>query len=426
MARQSGTRRGAKKPEDATQTAQDVGDPPNNIPSDVAQETAPAPEATTNPDPDPTPPPPTTGEADAAAATPPAPEQEPEPAPQAGQTTPAPPSDTDDRSAQTRAPRRGGFVPMLLGGALAAGLGAGAALYLYPEGLGHSGPADAELAALEARVMQALAEMEARLPADPAPEFANLSSRLAALETAAPGTEAQARELGAQLESLEGRLLSLQPPADLDASVQAAAEAAIEAALELRIDAAISAALGETLSAQDDRAAEIEAAEAQLARNRALIERRSALAELTAAAQTGASAPEALERLSALGVETGGLVALSGGLATLAMLQTGFAPAARAALAAAPLPDTDDPVGRLTGFLRGLTNARSLAPREGDDTDAILSRAEALLRLGDLDGAIAEIDTLPEGPAMAMAEWRTMAATRRDTLAALASVMAQE
>jgi hypothetical protein len=425
MARQSGTRKGAKTPETVAQPAEDKVEPGSDFARDVGQDAPVTPEAATEP------------EAPAPATPAPAPEGDGAPAdpapvdPPVEQTTAAPPASATETAAPPpiTAPRRAGFAPLLLGGVLAAALGAGAALYVFPDGLGQNGAIDTELAALDARMAQALSQMESRLedrlPADLAPEIASLAHRLNALE-AAPGTEGLVQDLAAQLDAMEGRVSVLQPPADLEASVQAAAEAAIQAALETRIDAAISAALSETLSAQDDRAAQIEAAEAQLARNRDLFERRSALAELNAAAQSGAPAPDALERLSALGIETSALAALSSGLPTLAILQSGYAPAARAALAAAPLPDANDPVGRLTGFLRGVTNARSLAPREGEDTDAILSRAEALLRLGDLDGAIAEIDTLPEGPTMAMAEWRTMAEIRRDTLAALIAATADE
>jgi len=70
-------------------------------------------------------------------------------------------------------------------------------------------------------------------------------------------------------------------------------------------------------------------------------------------------------------------------------------------------------------FLRSQTGARSLAPRDGDDTDAVLSRAEAALRQGDLATTLTELDALTGDPAAAMAAWRAQAETRMAALAAL-------
>jgi len=99
--------------------------------------------------------------------------------------------------------------------------------------------------------------------------------------------------------------------------------------------------------------------------------------------------------------------------------------AARAALPVA-LRDTagEDAVDRFTAFLQSQVGGRSLDPREGDDPDAVLSRAEAALRSGDLDGAITELAALPEGAQAVMAEWTSAAETRRDALAALDAVAA--
>ena len=58
---------------------------------------------------------------------------------------------------------------------------------------------------------------------------------------------------------------------------------------------------------------------------------------------------------------------------------------------------------RMASFLVSQTGARSLEPREGDDADAILSRAEAALRQGDVAGARALVAQLPEVAQTAMA-----------------------
>ena len=61
---------------------------------------------------------------------------------------------------------------------------------------------------------------------------------------------------------------------------------------------------------------------------------------------------------------------------------------------------------------------RSLAPREGDDPDAILSRAQAAVTAGEIEGALAEIVMLPPDGQSAMTDWVTAARARLDALAA--------
>ena len=81
-----------------------------------------------------------------------------------------------------------------------------------------------------------------------------------------------------------------------------------------------------------------------------------------------------------------------------------FPTAARAGLEAALRADMGSSwTERATNFLRAQTGARSLDPREGDDPDAILSRAEAAVSAGDLATALTEIAALPEPAQTAMA-----------------------
>jgi len=110
------------------------------------------------------------------------------------------------------------------------------------------------------------------------------------------------------------------------------------------------------------------------------------------------------------------------GLVTMAALRATFPVAAREALATQPQPEDASLGERVAGFLLAQTGARSLAPREGGDADAVLSRAEAALRQGDLDTALDELTELVGTPATAMAEWISQARTRQAALAALASL----
>jgi len=127
----------------------------------------------------------------------------------------------------------------------------------------------------------------------------------------------------------------------------------------------------------------------------------SILAELASA---GVAIPDALNASAGVGV------------ATLASLADAFPVSARAALSAARDEQSSD--GGIGGFFRRQLGARSVVPREGDDPDAILSRAEAAVTGGDLSDALTEIATLPEAAGTAMQGWVDIATTRLTALQA--------
>ena len=168
-------------------------------------------------------------------------------------------------------------------------------------------------------------------------------------------------------------------------------------------------------------------AEAQRAEQSAMAV--SAVGAITTALEEGTSYTDALAQAqSVLDIEIPAVIAENAdrGVTSLATLQESFPGAARAALNTAIRSDTGDgALDRLTAFIRVQSGARSLTPREGDDPDAVLSRAEAALRAGDVPGALAEIDALPENGQAAMADWRASAETRVAALAA-ASDLAQQ
>ena len=84
----------------------------------------------------------------------------------------------------------------------------------------------------------------------------------------------------------------------------------------------------------------------------------------------------------------------------------------------------DDWMSRTRAFLMTEAGIRSLRPREGTDPDAILSRAEAAARDGDLARALAEIGTLPAEGQEAMAGWVAEAKKRIDAVEAVAALAA--
>ncbi|MGB0660576.1 MAG: hypothetical protein ACPGNV_10385 [Mangrovicoccus sp.] len=112
------------------------------------------------------------------------------------------------------------------------------------------------------------------------------------------------------------------------------------------------------------------------------------------------------------------------GIPTLEQLQRSFDPLARDALQASLRTTmTEEPSNRLVAFLRTQTGLRSIEAAEGDDPDAVLSRAQTAVDAGDLAAATAELSALPEAGQSILADWAADANARvavADAMAALA------
>lgn len=362
--------------------------------------------------------------------------QDPEPAPNVQELAPEP----DQPVVPPEAPqgRGGGWFGTILGGAVAAGLGFGAAYYALPTsapatdlkaeiaGLrSQLGSQDADLAAVEARVD---AFAPGANPADLAALDARLSASEAASEAARKDTAAALKALEARASALEDRLTTLERQPISGDGISAAALQSFErevAALKSEIDAqrgestAMEARLAQVAAEAEDR---LKAAEAEAETKRALA--RAALSHLRAAVESGASIEGAMADLSSAGVELpAGLSEQAKGVPTSQLLQTRFDSAAREALTVS-LRETagEGWADRISAFLRSQSGARSLTPRAGDDPDAILSRADAALKAGDLAAAIDEIAALPEGGKAVMAEWVGLAQRRMAALAAVSAL----
>lgn len=335
-------------------------------------------------------------------------------------------------------PRRPSVLPAVFGGAIAAALGFGTAQFV-PDGWPVQSTAALEarletqntaLVVADARIAQlaaALTQVEARPTTDPA-----LVNRVAMLESQPPFDDAF---LAARIAAIEQSLSAIAAmPADGSAASPAAiaAQAAAMAALQADV-AALKGGAGNVA----DITAAAEAAAAQLA------EAESRAAELRAQAE--ADAAQSLARTSlrqiAVALEAGGpfetalsafdpailpeILAASAatGLPTLTDLQSSFPDAARTALDLALRADMGEGWGdRVTRFLRSQTGARSLSPREGDDPDAVLSRAEAALFAGSVPDAITLVAALPEVSQAAMADWVASAQLYFDGQQALATL----
>ncbi|MEP6289883.1 MAG: hypothetical protein ABJ079_08235, partial [Marinomonas sp.] len=142
------------------------------------------------------------------------------------------------------------------------------------------------------------------------------------------------------------------------------------------------------------------------------------LARLRAALDAGQPFGGMIQELSALGIDVPADLAdrSADGVLTLSALTEGFAPSARQALAT--VREEDKAGASLLDYVNRQLGARSVAPREGDGTDAVLSRVEAAIRSGDLQATLSETSTLPEAAASAMADWIAAVVARQQTLTA--------
>lgn len=307
--------------------------------------------------------------------------------------------------------RRGGFVPLVLGGMIAAALGAGASLYALRLSPGLStdngSAALAERIAAQDTQIAALKETLAALPVASAPSetSAQALETLKDIVTRQQALDAGLKDLTSRIARIENAPVGSAGGTALD--VAAATEAVTKAAKEAEAEAA-------KLKA-----------EAEVATRRAAL--MAATGQLAAALESGAPLQPALDLLEQSGVAApAGLTDVAQGAPTLRALREAFPPAARDALALSLRATADGNLwSRFTAFVRSQTGARSLAPVAGTDPDAILSRAEAAVVAGDLPAALAELSALPPEGQARMAEWAGLASRRQAALTALATLNAE-
>lgn len=331
--------------------------------------------------------------------------------------------------------KKGGFVPALLGGVVAAGLGFGGAQVLGPDywlfGSQDAGPDPFQTEVTQSLSTQAdqLAALSGRIDGAESAlaqiETAPLASAIESQSTVLSGLQQGVSGLETALAGLNDRLTTLEKRPVTEA-VSPEAIAAYERELEaLRSDITAQRAEIETL------AAEAVAAEQSANQQAALAQGRAALAEVMSAVDNGAPMAGALATLTtATGLDAPPELAevATEGVPPLGTLIEEFPQAARAALAASRRSDQaaeDAEEGGLAGFLSRQLGARSLTPREGSSPDAVLSRAEAAVRNGDLKTALAEIQALPEAGQAALSEWVTRASARVSALDAAAALSQQ-
>lgn len=360
--------------------------------------------------------------------------------------------------------RKTGFWPVVFGGVVAAGLGAAATIWALPHlpagWLPEQEPAiDAEairadaVTAAEEAARQVVAETtaadagEAAVPADIQAMLEEQAGRIAALEAAgvapsdaggapsdpdsaslaggageAPVSPQDLARLQEQLEQQAAKLAELEARPGIDPEAAAKVQQIAEQAdtLQQQISSAAEEAQAQISAAQAEATKLQEAAADSTKRAQAV----AAVAALQAALDKGVTAQDAQQAFAEAGMDAP--EALQQDIPSIETLQDSFGDASRAALRASLSTEGAQGGNMLTNFLKAQTGARSVAPREGDDPDAVLSRANARVEAGDIAAALEEMAALPDAAreAPAMAEWLAGATAFSDAQAALSDLSA--
>ncbi len=323
------------------------------------------------------------------------------------------------------------FMPMLLGGVLSGAIGFGAASYYFMNRPSEVEQNLAKVQATQENQQAALKDVTAQVSGLPE-AVAKAQTALADLSKVSNSKDeslsAGLSDLAAKLQDIDARLTTLEKRPVAEGGMTSEAAAAYERELQTMRDLlATQRADIEKLAAEAtariegvaQQAAEAEKSAEQTAKATAV---KVAVAQLQSALDNGGAFEATVANLAEAGVDVPLVLkdAAKGGVPTLLDLQETYPQAARAGLAASVKATTGDGVGdKIGAFFRSQVGARSLAPREGDDPDAVLSRAEAALGKGDIAGVIALVGALPEEGQAAMAGWVKQAETRLQAVEAV-------
>ena len=319
-----------------------------------------------------------------------------------------------------------GVVPLLVAGFICAGIGFGAAILSQPsnpiwpvhpdvaqfrdETTGQITGIDTRLNALEGR----LTDVDQRAVGDV------FQSDLDELAT---GYDQRFLEIASRLENFDKRLAALE---------KSTIESAIPDELVTQYQDEVKR-LKETLEAQRESLQQFMSETAETANE--VTQRakdtvaRGILAQIRAAIDAGGPFDTAIQEFDeqvgqALPNQLRSFA--KEGVQTYQELRDSFAEAARSALNAArdELNESEGFTG-IGNYLRKQFQARSVTPKTGDDADAVLSRAEQALRENDLNGALNELDALPDAARDQMQPWIDQARERQDALEQL-DILSQE
>lgn len=326
------------------------------------------------------------------------------------------------------------FIPLVLGGVLSGAIGFGAASFYFM-----TQPSDEAQALVQ--VQATLKEHKAQLDGSDAgiTELrAGFEQTAAAQETADGFEKASQRDqaLAAQFESataaitdFEARLITLEKrPLSEAGGITGDAAKAYERELRTMRDLLetqrsdiekLAAEATARIEGVAQQAATSEEAASATAKVTAV---KVAVSQLQSALDNGGAFEASVANLARVGVDVPAVLAeaAKAGVPTLVDLQESYPAAARAALAASVKATSGDgAMDKIGSFFRSQVGARSLEPREGDDADAVLSRAEAALVAGDIAGVNDLISALPDAGQAMMSDWVSGANMRMNAVKAV-------
>ncbi|MGU9979819.1 COG4223 family protein [Phreatobacter sp. HK31-P] len=384
------------------------------------------------------------------------------------QSAPPRPDYREDPQLVVPPPSGGGFGRLaaagLVGALITGGLGIAAQMSGYWPGTARQDTSALEqrLAALDGQVRQIAARPAA--PSAPAVDLApltrriesldaaraSLEGRLAAIEQRPAATAGQSppqQSAAIDLDPLKTEIDALKVAVEAIASAQRTAAQSPPAAPAApavdmtAVEARVAALLAPQTERVDATAARIRSLDEEIkatsAAARALGEkvttletarsqagdagRRAALvvglSSLRGAFDRGQSFAAELKSAATLGLPAEAVRSLEAhaerGLPTSAALAQRFSALVPALLRAAPARATDGTLlDRLSATAQNLVRVRPVGEAAGDDVPTAVSRAEAKLRRGDIAGALADIDRLPEPVRALAASWAAEARAR--------------
>ena len=303
---------------------------------------------------------------------------------------------------ETVVERKGGFMPMVLGGVVAAGIGVASAGFIFPNGLPFGASATDKIDLSSALKLQTgrIDDLTKMLESQPSIDTGPIDAAVAAVGD----LQAQIGAISDSVGSLETRISELEARPSSDGSgISAAMEKEL---VDLR--AALDLQKGEITQMIDQAKSTKQSAEDTARQTLA----RAAVTRILVALESGAGFADALadvEVNSDIAIPEALAQTATDGVPTLASLSDSYPEAARAALAAVRSEDTGGGVG---SFLAKQFGARSVAPREGDDPDAVLSRVGAAVSEGRIADALAQADVLPDTAKAPLADWMAAANLR--------------
>ena len=254
----------------------------------------------------------------------------------------------------------------------------------------------------------------------------DIEARLAQIETRLEGITAELATVGERL-SLQitenGAALSEEAAAKL-AGYQAVIDglkaqvgdlAAKNGSLSQKIDEVATASMRRVQEAEDEASAKV-----------ASTATKKLITDISSALDSGSSFQSALDGLAKIAsIEPPAALADIAPIGTTswATLRGQFSEVAHAALRADTQASAGEGVvGKFGAFLKTQVGTRSLERREGDGTDAILSRVEDELIRGNLAVALQEANTLTDPPKQAISEWLSALARLSEAQTSLAQI----